>query len=171
MACGNSNRARRSTPDAPDDELESPTRQLTGWPARIATVLAIGLVAVLALLGPRHRPAARLSRQLPADRRSCSASCSTRDRTASARAAYSPLDWLFVALVGRLAAVAAGRLRQLHLPRGGSDDARHDARRHLHPARARGDAPHRRLGAADHRRPASSSTPSTGRCSISSASA
>ena len=30
-------------PTAPDDELESPTRQLTGWPARIATVLAVGL--------------------------------------------------------------------------------------------------------------------------------
>ncbi len=30
-------------PTAPDDELESPTRQLTGWPARIATVLATGL--------------------------------------------------------------------------------------------------------------------------------
>jgi TRAP transporter 4TM/12TM fusion protein len=38
----------RGTPDvapptAPDDELESPTRSLTGWPARIATALATGL--------------------------------------------------------------------------------------------------------------------------------
>ena len=30
-------------PTAPDDELESPTRQLTGWPGRLATVLATGL--------------------------------------------------------------------------------------------------------------------------------
>jgi len=30
-------------PTAPDDELESPTRTLTGWPGQLATVLAIGL--------------------------------------------------------------------------------------------------------------------------------
>ena len=30
-------------PTAPDDELESPTRQLTGWPARLAVLLATGL--------------------------------------------------------------------------------------------------------------------------------
>jgi TRAP transporter 4TM/12TM fusion protein len=30
-------------PTAPDDELESPTRQLTGWPGRFATWLATGL--------------------------------------------------------------------------------------------------------------------------------
>ena len=30
-------------PTAPDDELESPTRTLTGWPAQLTTVLATGL--------------------------------------------------------------------------------------------------------------------------------
>jgi TRAP transporter 4TM/12TM fusion protein len=30
-------------PTAPDDEFESPTRRLTGWPARLATVLATSL--------------------------------------------------------------------------------------------------------------------------------
>jgi TRAP transporter 4TM/12TM fusion protein len=30
-------------PTAPDDELESPTRTLTGWPAQLATALATGL--------------------------------------------------------------------------------------------------------------------------------
>ena len=30
-------------PTAPDDELETPTRTLTGWPGHVANVLATGL--------------------------------------------------------------------------------------------------------------------------------
>jgi hypothetical protein len=52
-------------PTAPDDELESQHEQLTGWPARRATS-GDRPSALFAVLGPRHRAAAR-----PTARASC----------------------------------------------------------------------------------------------------
>jgi TRAP transporter 4TM/12TM fusion protein len=85
-------------PTAPDDELESPTRQLTGWPARIATVLAIGLSLyalywVLGIVQPLVYRASFLLIVLVLSFMFYPGSDSERARTR-----VSPLDWLFVAL-------------------------------------------------------------------------
>jgi TRAP-type uncharacterized transport system fused permease subunit len=85
-------------PTAPDDELESPTRQLTGWPARIATVLAIGLSLyalywVLGIVQPLVYRASFLLIVLVLSFMFYPGSDSERARTR-----ISPLDWLFVAL-------------------------------------------------------------------------
>jgi TRAP transporter 4TM/12TM fusion protein len=85
-------------PTAPDDELESPTRQLTGWPARVATVLAIGLSLyalywVLGIVQPLVYRASFLLIVLVLSFMFYPGSDSERARTR-----ISPLDWLFVAL-------------------------------------------------------------------------
>jgi TRAP transporter 4TM/12TM fusion protein len=85
-------------PTAPDDELESPTRQLTGWPARIATVLAIGLSLyalywVLGIVQPLVYRASFLLIVLVLSFMFYPGSDSERARTR-----VSPLDWMFVAL-------------------------------------------------------------------------
>jgi TRAP transporter 4TM/12TM fusion protein len=85
-------------PTAPDDELESPTRQLTGWPARIATAFATGLAFyalywVVGIVQPLVYRASFLLIVLvlsfmfyPGSKRSI------------ARTRMSLLDWLFAAL-------------------------------------------------------------------------
>ncbi len=83
---------------APDDELESPTRQLTGWPARIATVLAIGLSLyalywVLGIVQPLVYRASFLLIVLVLSFMFYPGSDSERARTR-----VSPLDWMFVVL-------------------------------------------------------------------------
>jgi len=85
-------------PTAPDDELESPTRQLTGWPARLATVLATGLSLyslywVLGIVQPLVYRASFLLIVLVLSFLFYPGSESERARTH-----VSPLDWLFVAL-------------------------------------------------------------------------
>jgi TRAP transporter 4TM/12TM fusion protein len=83
---------------APDDELESPTRQLTGWPAQLATVLATGLALyslywVLGIVQPLVYRASFLLIVLVLSFLFYPGSESARARTH-----VSPLDWLLVAL-------------------------------------------------------------------------
>jgi TRAP transporter 4TM/12TM fusion protein len=85
-------------PTAPDDELESPTRQLTGWPAQLASVLATGLALyalywVVGIIQPLVYRVSFLLTVLVLSFMFYPASASTR-----ARARVSPLDWLFAAL-------------------------------------------------------------------------
>jgi len=85
-------------PTAPDDELESPTRQLIGWPARLATVLATGLALyalywVVGIVQPLVYRASFLLIVLVLSFLFYPGSDSLRARTR-----VSPLDWLFVAL-------------------------------------------------------------------------
>ena len=85
-------------PTAPDDELESPTRQLTGWPARLATVLATGLALyslywVVGIIQPLVYRASFLLIVLVLSFLFYPGSESPR-----ARRHISPLDWIFVAL-------------------------------------------------------------------------
>ena len=87
-----------SLPTAPDDELQSPTRQLTGWPARLATALAIGLSLyalywVVGIVQPLIYRASFLLIVLILSFMFYPAS-----ETPHARARVSALDWLFVAL-------------------------------------------------------------------------
>jgi len=83
---------------APDDELESPTRQLTGWPAQLATLLATGLALyslywVLGIVQPLVYRASFLLIVLVLSFLFYPGSESPRARTH-----VSPLDWLFAAL-------------------------------------------------------------------------
>jgi len=83
---------------APDDELESPTRQLTGWPAQFATLLATGLALyslywVLGIVQPLVYRASFLLIVLVLSFLFYPGSESPRARTH-----VSPLDWLFAAL-------------------------------------------------------------------------
>jgi TRAP transporter 4TM/12TM fusion protein len=85
-------------PTAPDDELESPTRQLTGWSAQLATVLAIGLALyslywVLGIVQPLVYRASFLLIVLVLSFLFYPGSESPRARTH-----VSPLDWLLAAL-------------------------------------------------------------------------
>ncbi len=85
-------------PTAPDDELESPTRQLTGWPGRLATVLAIGLALyslywVLGIIQPLVYRATFLMIVLVLSFMFYPGSESRRAMTH-----ISALDWLFAAL-------------------------------------------------------------------------
>jgi TRAP transporter 4TM/12TM fusion protein len=85
-------------PTAPDDELESPTRQLTGWPARLATTLAIclslyALYWVVGIVQPLVYRASFLLIVLVLSFMFYPASASPSDRTR-----VSALDWLFIAL-------------------------------------------------------------------------
>jgi len=85
-------------PTAPDDELESPTRQLTGWPARLATMLATGLALyslywVVGIIQPLVYRASFLLIVLVLSFLFYPGSDSPR-----ARRHISPLDWMFVAL-------------------------------------------------------------------------
>ena len=87
-----------AVPTAPDDELESPTRQLTGWPARLATVLATGLALyslywVVGIIQPLVYRASFLLIVLVLSFLFYPGSESPR-----ARRHISPLDWIFVAL-------------------------------------------------------------------------
>ena len=85
-------------PTAPDDELESPTRQLNGWPARLATGLATGLALyalywVVGIVQPLVYRASFLLIVLVLSFLFYPGSDSPRARTS-----ISPLDWLFAAL-------------------------------------------------------------------------
>ena len=85
-------------PTAPDDELESPTRQLTGWPARLATALATGLALyalywVVGIVQPLVYRASFLLIVLVLSFLFYPGSDSRRARTR-----IPPLDWLFTAL-------------------------------------------------------------------------
>jgi TRAP transporter 4TM/12TM fusion protein len=85
-------------PTAPDDEFESPTRQLTGWPARLATTLAIclslyALYWVVGIVQPLVYRASFLLIVLVLSFMFYPASASPSDRTR-----VSALDWLFIAL-------------------------------------------------------------------------
>jgi TRAP transporter 4TM/12TM fusion protein len=85
-------------PTAPDDELESPTRQLTGWPARLTTALATGLALyalywVVGIVQPLVYRASFLLIVLVLSFLFYPGSDSPRARTS-----ISPLDWLFAAL-------------------------------------------------------------------------
>jgi TRAP transporter 4TM/12TM fusion protein len=85
-------------PTAPDDELESPARQLTGWPGRLATVLAVGLSLyalywVLGIVQPLIYRASFLLIVLVLSFLFYPGSSAPRDRMR-----VSALDWLFVAL-------------------------------------------------------------------------
>jgi len=83
---------------APDDELESPTRQLIGWPARCATVLATGLALyslywVVGIIQPLVYRASFLLIVLV-----LSFLLYPGSDTRRARTRVSPLDWVLVAL-------------------------------------------------------------------------
>jgi TRAP transporter 4TM/12TM fusion protein len=85
-------------PTAPDDELESPTRQLAGWPAQLATALAVGLSLyalywVLGIVQPLIYRASFLLIVLVLSFMFYPATASPRDRTR-----VRALDWLFIAL-------------------------------------------------------------------------
>ena len=85
-------------PTAPDDELESPTRQLTGWPARLATVLATGLALyslywVVGIIQPLVYRASFLLIVLLRSFLFYPGSDDPRARTR-----ISPLDWLLASL-------------------------------------------------------------------------
>jgi TRAP transporter 4TM/12TM fusion protein len=85
-------------PTAPDDELESPTRQLTGWTAQLATTLAVGLSLyalywVIGIVQPLIYRASFLLIVLVLSFLFYPASADPRDRTR-----VSALDWLFIAL-------------------------------------------------------------------------
>ena len=85
-------------PTAPDDELESPTRQLTGWPARLATVLATGLALyslywVVGIIQPLVYRASFLLIVLVLSFLFYPGSDDPRARTR-----ISPLDWLLTSL-------------------------------------------------------------------------
>ena len=85
-------------PTAPDDELESPTRQLTGRPAQLATALAIGLSLyalywVVGIVQPLVYRVTFLLIVLVLSFMLYPATSSPRDR-----ARVSMLDWVFIAL-------------------------------------------------------------------------
>ena len=85
-------------PTAPDDEFESPTRQLIGWPARLGTALAVGLSLyalywVVGIVQPLVYRASFLLIVLVLSFMFYPATASPRDRTR-----VRALDWLFVAL-------------------------------------------------------------------------
>ena len=85
-------------PTAPDDELESPTRTLTGWPAQLATVLATGLALyalywVVGIVQPLIYRASFLLIVLVLSFLFYPASDARHARTHIA-----PLDWLLAAL-------------------------------------------------------------------------
>jgi TRAP transporter 4TM/12TM fusion protein len=85
-------------PTAPDDELESPTRTLTGWPAQLATVLATGLALyslywVVGIVQPLVYRASFLLIVLV-----LSFLFYPGSEAASARRRVSPIDWLLVAV-------------------------------------------------------------------------
>jgi TRAP transporter 4TM/12TM fusion protein len=85
-------------PTAPDDELESPTRSLTGWPAQLATVLATGLALyslywVVGIVQPLVYRASFLLIVLI-----LSFLFYPGSEGVSARTRVSPLDWLLAAL-------------------------------------------------------------------------
>jgi TRAP transporter 4TM/12TM fusion protein len=85
-------------PTAPDDELESPTRHLTGWPAQLATLLATWLALyslywVLGIVQPLVYRASFLLIVLVLSFLFYPGSDSPRARTH-----VSPLDWLLAAL-------------------------------------------------------------------------
>jgi TRAP transporter 4TM/12TM fusion protein len=85
-------------PTAPDDELESPTRRLTGWPARLATVLATSLSLyalywVVGIVQPLVYRASFLLIVLVLSFLFYPGSDDPRARTR-----ISPLDWLLVSL-------------------------------------------------------------------------
>ncbi len=86
------------TPTAPDDELESPTRQLTGWPARLATLLATGLALyslywVVGIIQPLVYRASFLLVVLV-----LSFLFYPGSESRGARTRVAPIDWLFAAL-------------------------------------------------------------------------
>ena len=85
-------------PTAPDDELESPTRTLTGWPGRFATVLATGLAMyslywVVGIVQPLVYRASFLLIVLV-----LSFLFYPGSEGGTARARVSPLDWLLASL-------------------------------------------------------------------------
>ncbi|HKC54609.1 MAG TPA: hypothetical protein VKC35_00745, partial [Vicinamibacterales bacterium] len=85
-------------PTAPDDELESPTRRLTGWPARLATVLATSLALyalywVVGIVQPLVYRASFLLMVLVLSFLFYPGSDDPRARTR-----ISPLDWLLISL-------------------------------------------------------------------------
>jgi TRAP transporter 4TM/12TM fusion protein len=85
-------------PTAPDDELESPTRQLTGWPAQLASTLAIclslyALYWVVGIVQPLVYRASFLLIVLVLSFMFYPATASPSDR-----ARVSALDWLFIVL-------------------------------------------------------------------------
>jgi len=85
-------------PTAPDDELESPTRTLTGWPAQLATVLATGLALyslywVVGIVQPLVYRASFLLIVLV-----LSFLLYPGSEGVSARTRVVPLDWLLAAL-------------------------------------------------------------------------
>ncbi len=85
-------------PTAPDDELQSPTRQLTGWTARLGTALAVGLSLyalywVVGIVQPLVYRASFLLIVLVLSFMFYPASDTPR-----ARARVSMLDWLFAVL-------------------------------------------------------------------------
>ena len=85
-------------PTAPDDELESPTRTLTGWPAQLATALATGLALyslywVVGIVQPLVYRASFLLIVLV-----LSFLFYPGSEHVSARKHLSPLDWLLAAL-------------------------------------------------------------------------
>jgi TRAP transporter 4TM/12TM fusion protein len=85
-------------PTAPDDELESPTRSLSGWPAQLATVLATGLALyslywVVGIVQPLVYRASFLLIVLI-----LSFLFYPGSEGVSARTRVSPLDWLLAAL-------------------------------------------------------------------------
>jgi len=85
-------------PTAPDDELESPTRRLTGWPARLATVLATSLALyalywVVGIVQPLVYRASFLLMVLVLSLMFYPGSDDPRARTR-----ISPLDWLLISL-------------------------------------------------------------------------
>ena len=85
-------------PTAPDDELESPVRRLTGWPARLGTGLAIclslyALYWVVGIVQPLVYRVSFLMLVLVLSFLFYPGTASARDRTR-----VSALDWLLIAL-------------------------------------------------------------------------
>ena len=126
------------------------------------TAALSGRPRLRALLGPRHRPAAGLPRQLPADRAGAHLPAVPRAPAATAtacRRSTGRSTWRR-SRRARRGRSSISRRSSIAPPIRTHD--RHRARRGRHPARARGDAPHRRLDSAGHRDRFHRSTRSTG---------
>ena len=162
----------RVTPTAPDDELESPTREADRLAGALATALAIGLALyslywVVGIVQPLVYRVSFLLIVLVLSFMFYPAIRAARD----SRRACRRIDWLLASRSpswrwrGRSSTSTTSSIAPPIRPR-----ATWRSAPMLHPARARGDAAHGGMDAAGHGHRASSSTRSTGRCSISSAS-
>ena len=143
-------------------------RRAGSGPAGVAALLSAARSSALrALLGPLHRPAADLSRQLPAGRAGPDVPAVPGATPAADAGRVPALDWLLIAARRRRVRLAAGRFPPVRLPRRRADRDRCGARarspscwcsrrradRRMDPAGHRGRVPPLRLARAVLRRP------------------